>query len=306
MPIEPFLSTSPHIRFFTAQAAIEKPLFSIVIPTWNNLELLKVCVASLKKNSKYSHQIVLHINEGEDGTADWAESQNISFSHSQENIGICYAMNIARSLVQADYLVYFNDDMYACPDWDYWLYEAIKQQPTPYFFLSSTMIEPRYTGNSCALAPYDFGSGVDNFNESALLQQFAQLDMPDWNGATWPPSVLPVWLWDMVGGYSTELSPGMYSDPDFSMKLWHAGVREFKGVGKSRAYHFMSKSSSKLKKKRISGAQLFLNKWGMSSNVFTRFYLKRGAPWQGTLTEPAKNCKLALKLLLNKIKQKLG
>ena len=46
-------------------------MFSIIIPTYNNLEYLKLCVKSLKKNSNYNHQIIPHVNIGEDGTEDF-------------------------------------------------------------------------------------------------------------------------------------------------------------------------------------------------------------------------------------------
>lgn len=302
MIIKPFLETAPKICASKSKPSKNEQLFSILIPTWNNLEYLKVCVGSLRKNSRYFHQIILHINEGNDDTREWAEQENLDFTSSETNIGICFAMNLARSLANCNYLVYFNDDMYACPDWDYWLNEEIQKQNTPYFFISSTAIEPRFTGNNCVIAPMDFGDCPQNFNEHLLLQSFSNPAKEDWDGATWPPSVLPTILWDMVGGYSTEFSPGMYSDPDFSMKLWQAGVRNFKGVGKSRVYHFMSKSTKKLTKK-INGSNIFLQKWGVTSNFFTTFYLNRGGLWQRSLTEPDKTIKLKLKVLAGKIKR---
>jgi len=302
MIIKPFLDVASTINSHIAPPSKNEKLFSILIPTWNNLSYLKTCVNSIRKNSRYSHQIILHINEGEDGTRKWAEQEGLDFTSSETNIGICFAMNLARSLANCKYLVYFNDDMYACPDWDFWLNEEIKKQNTPYFFISSTAIEPRFTGNKCVIAPMDFGDNPQNFNEHLLLESFSYPAKEDWNGATWPPSVLPTILWDMVGGYSTEFSPGMYSDPDFSMKLWQAGVRNFKGVGKSRVYHFMSKSTKKLTKK-VNGSNIFLQKWGVTSNFFTTFYLKRGGVWKQPLNEPEKTIKIKLKVLAGKIKR---
>ena len=299
-----FLTTAPTFSKHANLAPPREVLFSIIIPSWNNLKLLKTCIDSLRKNSRYSHQIIVHLNEGSDGSLLWVKEQGLDFTYSAENIGICYAMNLARTLANSDLLVYFNDDMYACPDWDFWLYEEVKKQESPYFFLSSSMIEPHETGNSCAIAPFDFGSNPIDFNESALLENFAIPVKADWSGATWPPSVLPTILWDLVGGYSTEFSPGMYSDPDFSMKLWEFGVRNFKGVGKSRVYHFMSKSTGKLKFRK-NGSHLFLRKWGMSSNVFTKYYLRRGQAWTGPLEAPLNSSALRLKLWLSKIKRKL-
>ena len=39
-------------------------MFSILIPTYNNLNYLKICLNSIKKNSKFDHQIIIHVNEG--------------------------------------------------------------------------------------------------------------------------------------------------------------------------------------------------------------------------------------------------
>ena len=299
-----FLTSAPTISRHPSTASPEQAIFSIIIPSWNNLVFLKTCINSLKKNSRYTHQIIVHLNEGTDGSLAWVKEQGLDFTYSLENIGICYAMNLARSLAISDLLVYFNDDMYACPDWDFWLYEEVKNQQSPYFFLSSTMIEPRETGNLCAIAPFDFGSTPYNFNEAALLENFAAPPKVDWNGATWPPSVIPTILWDLVGGYSTDFSPGMYSDPDFSMKLWEFGVRDFKGVGKSRVYHFMSKSTGKLTFKK-NGSHLFLHKWGMSSNVFTKYYLRRGQDWSGSLGAQEDTVNLKIIKWLSKLKRKI-
>ena len=46
---------------------------SIIVPTYNNLEYLKFLIYSLKKNSNYNHQIILHINDGLDGTLEFAK-----------------------------------------------------------------------------------------------------------------------------------------------------------------------------------------------------------------------------------------
>lgn len=259
--------------------------YSIIIPTWNNLPYLKLCLRSLQQNSHFQHQIILHINEGKDGTLEWVKNNTeLDYTHSDENIGICYANNIAASLAQTDYIVYLNDDMYACPDWDLALDEEIQQQPDPYFFLSGTMIEPFDTGNPCVIVG-NFGTALESFEEERLLKECKSLHKTDWMGATWPPNIVPKVLWDMVGGYSSEFFPGFYSDPDFSKKLWDLGVRRFKGIGASKVYHFASKSTKRIKANK--GSKLFLAKWGLSSSTFTKYYLKRGAPFSGVLGAPS-------------------
>jgi len=259
--------------------------FSILIPTWNNLKYLQLCISSIRKNSHFQNQIIVHVNEGNDGTIDWLNEQNdIDYTHSKENIGICYALNISRSLLKTDYLVYMNDDMYVLPDWDKFLDEEIKSIGHNNFFLSSTMIEP-VTSNPSAIE-LNCGTDIENFDEKKLLGSFSEIEKLDWNGATWPPNIVHKNTWDLVGGYSIEFSPGMYSDPDFSMKLWQSGVRYFKGVSKSRVYHFAAKTTTKISKTKSDGYKLFIDKWGMSSKTFTDKFLRRGKPFSGSLSSP--------------------
>ncbi len=257
--------------------------FSILIPTWNNLDYLKNCISSIRKNSSFQHQIIVHINEGKDDTLNWVQTQaDIDYVFSETNIGICYALNLCRELVTTSYIVFLNDDMYVCKDWDKYLMDEIVAINHPYFFLSSTLIEPLETGNPCVIVK-DYGRDIESFDEEKLLTESDQLFKNDWQGATWPPNIVHVSVWDLVGGYSVEFTPGFYSDPDFSMKLWQAGIRLFKGVGKSKAYHFGSRSTKRFIKPK--GYYTFINKWGMSSSTFTKYYLRRGNKFTGLTAE---------------------
>ncbi len=250
-------------------------MLTIVIPTWNNLALLKLCVASLRRHSTLPFEIALHVNEGSDGTLDWVRAEGILHSHSDRNVGICLAVNQAAALSSRPYVVYLNDDMVCCPGWDTALMARIRTLGTDAFMVSGTMIEPRATGNPCVIVR-DYGSGPDDFREDALLEDLPALHKDDWYGATWPPTVVHRSWWDKVGGYSPEFSPGISSDNDFSMKMWAAGCRIFLGVGASRVYHFMSRSTGKVV--RNDGRRQFLEKWGMTQSTFDRHYLRRGQP----------------------------
>ena len=258
-------------------------LFSILIPTWNNLEYLKLCVSSIRKNSFYPHEIIIHVNEGSDGTIAWLNGQeDLSYTFSSQNIGVCFALNYSSAFATTEYILYMNDDMYACPHWDKYLYDEIKSIGHHNFFLSATAIEPK-AQSKCSIEK-NYGPTIDNFNEELLLSEFNSLPMEDWQGATWPPNIVHKSIWELAGKYSIDFSPGMYSDPDFSMKLWQMGIRLFKGVAKSRVYHFGSISVKKVKKNK--GYYQFISKWGMTQGTFSKYYLKRGQPCKGLLENP--------------------
>ncbi len=257
--------------------------FSILIPTWNNLSYLQLCLESINDHSTMNHQVIVIINEGLDGTKEWIQAKkNIQSIYFKENIGICHALNSAAKLANTNYILYMNDDMYVLPGWDQALKEEIEQIGHTKFFLSSTMIEPSPTDNNCVIVK-DYGNSVENFRKEALLNEYTTLEKKDWNGATWPPNVMHKNVWNMVGGMSQEFSPGMYSDPDLSMKLWQKGIRYFKGTGKSKVYHFGTKSTGRIQQN--DGKKIFLKKWGITPGDFSKYYLKRGEPFEGPLPE---------------------
>ena len=258
--------------------------YAVLIPSWNNLPYLQLCIRSLELHSKEAGQIIVIINEGRDGSLEWIRTQEaIDYVYSPVNLGICYALNVARSLIAAPYVVYMNDDMYALPGWDKALLQRAQAMPNRMFMLSGTMIEPYRSLNSC-ISFGAYGEDVAGFAERPLLEHYAEHKMPDWSGSTWPPNLLPIELWDAVGGLSILFSPGSYSDPDLSRKLWELGVRHFVGVGDALVYHFGKKSTGRLRRHR--GRELFLHSWGISSGTFTKYYLKLGQPYTGQLSEP--------------------
>lgn len=270
-------------------------MFTILIPTWNNLPFLKLCVESIRKNSAFEHQILIHVNDGNDGSLRWVMDNFTAYTHSPENIGICKAVNGLTRLIQQEYIVFMNDDMYVLPGWDTALIAEIKALDTDCFMLSSTMIEPQDTGNACVIVA-DYGRNEAVFREEALLKEYKILPKNDWSGSTWPPSVVHKKWWLQVGGYSDEFSPGMSSDDDFAMKMWQAGCRIYKGIAASRVYHFISKSTGRVVKN--DGRKQFVQKWGIKQSTFHKYYTHRGEPYQGKLSEP----KLSLGLLYDRLR----
>lgn len=250
--------------------------FSILIPSWNNLPFLKLCVESIRKNSAYEHQIIIHVNDGSDGTLQWVREQGIDYTYTPDNAGVCIPVNMMRTKVKTDYIFYLNDDMYVLPGWDVVLEKEIDNLPDNMFYLSGTMIQPRWKLDVCINA--DYGSSPDDFREEDLLREYKSYNKDDWQGATWPPSLVHRDLWDMVGGYSIELSPGMYSDPDFTAKLWMVGVRYMKGLGQCRVYHFETKSTGRVKKN--DGSSQFLLKWGMTNSTLRNNISRIGKPFR--------------------------
>ena len=273
-------------------------MISIIIPTYNNIDYLKLCLKSLKKNSLYTHEIIIHINDGSDGTLDFVKTNNLKHTISEKNIGLCSSINKAAKLVSRQYILYSHDDMYFCPDWDKILLNEVKSLDHDNFYLSGTMIE----ANSGHIV-YNFGTDINSFKEEELLSKYKHINYYDHQGTHFAPHLVSKKMWNKVGGFSEEFNPGIASDPDFNMKLWKEGVRIFKGLNDFKVYHFGSLTSRK-KKNLIQnrGDKTFLKKWGFSTKFFKKYYLKSKTKYEGPLSEPKKTFNYFLDLLICKIR----
>jgi len=271
-------------------------MFSIIIATYNQLEYLKICIRSIEKNSKFNHQIILHINEGTDGTLEYVKEKGYEFTYSPKNEGVCVSYNKASKLAKNNYLVIMQDDMYFCPNWDHIFDKRIREIKHNNFFLSGTMIQPFKS-----YIYLDCGKNSEDFNETKLLNEYNKIPYEDFQGTHWNPSLIPLETWNSVGGFSEEFSPGIGCDPDLNMKLWEKGARIFHGLSDCRVYHFSSVTLRK-KNTKNNGAKTFLLKWGFTIKFFKKFYLKTDTKYTGQLIDPQRNIEYYLALLSNKLK----
>ena len=150
-------------------------MFSITIPTFNNLEYLKLCIESIKKNSHLNHELIIHINDGSDGTLEYIKHNKFKYTHSSQNIGLCKAVNNCAKLASQKYIVYAHDDMYFCPGWDIQFKNEISKINYKDFFLSGTMIQPFKS-----FIFLDCGKDINDFNESKLLKNFNSTNYNDY------------------------------------------------------------------------------------------------------------------------------
>ena len=273
-------------------------MFSIVIPTFNNLEYLRSTIKSLKKNSTSKYEIIVHVNDGSDGTKDYLKSENISFSWSKDNIGLCSAINAGVKLTNYKYIIYSHDDCYFCPSWDKVLIDEINKLNHNKFYFSCSLIE-----HSSGHIKFDCGKDLESFNEDRLLKNYKNINFYDHQGSHWSPLCVHLDMWNKIGGFSEEFNPGIGSDPDFNMKLWNNGVRIFKGLNDFKVYHFASLTTRKnIKVIQNRGDNTFLKKWGFSIKFFKRFYMRTNEKYDGPLNEPNKNILFYFYLLICKIK----
>ena len=276
-------------------------MFSIIIPTFNNLDYLKLCLKSIAVNSTFKHQVIPHVNVGEDGTKNYLDDNHIDHTYTKDNAGICKGMNLASKKAKFDYILYAHDDFYFCPGWDKIMKEEIDKIGHNKFYLSGIMMNNGPIKMNC-------GNNLKDFNEKKLLNEYKNYNLYDFQGSTWAPHLIHKDLWNKVGVFSEEFFPGTGSDPDLNMKLWNEGVRVFKGLNDCKVYHFGSIVTRKYKnhptiqtESGSKGSKIFLLKWKISIKFFKKYYLNSDIKYISPLGEPKKTIIFYIDLIICKL-----
>ena len=272
---------------------------SIIIPSYNNLKYLIFTINSIKKNSFFEHEIIIHVNDGSDGTLDYVKNNNLLYTFSNSNIGLCSSVNQASKKASTNYIFYSHDDMFYCKNWDIFLKQELNKFNDNFYYLSGTTVSINN-----GLINHDCGSSPENFNEDKFNDFIKNDKSKDLQGSHWAPHLIHKELWIKIGGFSEEFNPGDGSDPDLCMKLWLNNVRVFKTISKIKVYHFSSITTRKRNISLNNGTRTFLLKYGFNPRFFRKYYLQGDGfnLYKGKLNAPKITLDMFLSLIVNKLK----
>ncbi len=247
--------------------------FSVVIPTWKNLELLDLCYRGLTRHSAVAHDVVVFFNEEDEACRRWAAGKPLRWLGAPENLGVCPAVNRAAGLAVTDWICFMNDDMYPLPGWDTAL--AAYLDVAEKVWLSGTAVEAG-RATPCYIGGQDYGDAPATFQEERLLRDCGRLRRPYNVVSTWTPTLVRRADWEAVGGLDEAYFPGNGSDPDLAMKFYRHGCRHFIGVGTSLVYHFSRRTTARFDGAPVMDAKAhFKEKWGMSWRRFLNRVIRR-------------------------------
>lgn len=117
-----------------------KHMITFCIPSKNNLRYLKACILSIQNFSHYKNDILVFVDQDNDGTVEWLKENNIEYILNEEAApkGIGYAYDTMFKAAKTDLVVAFHADMILGQDADLHLVKYHKRGK----IVCATRIEP--------------------------------------------------------------------------------------------------------------------------------------------------------------------
>ncbi len=112
-------------------AAFTSGLFSVVIPNWNGLRFLPVCMDALAKQTYPHIEIIVVDNASSDGSQAYLRENhpNVKLIELPTNRGFTGACNAGIAAAQGEYISLLNNDTEVDPNWAAAVVDAFKRHP---------------------------------------------------------------------------------------------------------------------------------------------------------------------------------
>jgi GT2 family glycosyltransferase/2-polyprenyl-3-methyl-5-hydroxy-6-metoxy-1,4-benzoquinol methylase/glycosyltransferase involved in cell wall biosynthesis len=245
------------------------PKVTIVVVTYNNIELLRLCLRSIFGYTDYpNYEVILVDNASKDGTAEWVaqfqrDCPDLKVSLQEENVGFCPAVNRGIEISSGEYVAVLNDDVLVTRGWLARLVQHLQHDPSIGLICTST----DFAGNE-ALYP-------TSFSRIARLQEFAFKFYRGNFGTLFPLRTVPMFcvlaprkMISEIGSLDEGFEVGMFEDDDYSYRARLAGYRTL-CAGDVFVHHAGKASFKKLSQEQYSrlfeqNRGRFEGKWEMS------------------------------------------
>lgn len=248
---------------------------SILIPTLNNTELLKLIIPAFREYTTSDLEILVFANQMDASMKEYRKTAEVDrFLSSQVNLGVAKPTNELFKVSTGDIILYCNDDMFPVPDWDTPL---IKKFDDSIFFQYITPIMFNRTHVPTWHSPFNYGDCAENFQRDRFLKEWVlnRQYTRDIKSAASPP-FLKRELWERIKGFDERFYPGFGTDPDMAATIYFMAQKEdvsyeFRGVADSTMYHFYDRGCSKLPNRdvfAVASQNVFQQKWKMSIPEF--------------------------------------
>lgn len=115
--------------------------FSVIIPNWNGVRFLKVCLESLSKQSYRDFEVIIVDNGSTDESISYIKKEFPRFKviALEGNFGFARAVNVGIKKAGGDFIALLNNDTETDKNWLKYILKATQNHPKAAFFASKML-----------------------------------------------------------------------------------------------------------------------------------------------------------------------
>lgn len=253
-------------------------MITFCIPSKNNLRYLKTCIASIQENSHFDNEVLVYVDQDNDGTEEWLQKNSIPYilNTDKECKGIGHAYDTMFRESKTDLVVAFHADMILGPNADLHL----TKHHTRGTVVCSTRIEPPLHPPGPEKVVMDFGMWPEDIKWDEFNTFVEKLTKENENKIT--KSSFAPWLInrnDHLGHDPIFLS--VYEDADLFRRFKLANY-DIKQVWSSLVYHLTCRGGQFEHAKTNNDFQYKSQQWQHNNQLSLLEYIRK---WGGMFKE---------------------
>lgn len=180
---------------------------SIIMPVYNQLEVTKICVESIKRNTASEYELIAVDNASDSPAAQYLETVSSRVIRNDINKGCAGAWNQGLRASVGEYVCIINNDVVVTPGW----LERLREF---------------YSSHSFGLVSPAMREGPLDYDPDELAERFTSM----WAGKFLRGEYLGVCffgarkIFDTVGNFDEHFRYGKFEDEDFYFRMKEKGM----------------------------------------------------------------------------------
>ena len=238
-------------------------LSSIIILTFNQLNITKMCIDSLEKHTKEPYELIFVDNGSKDGTVkflkEYGNKNKVNCIFNDSNMGFSYANNQGIKISRGEYIVLLNNDVILTEKWLYKLILCAETYPR-----AGTVgpITNAAAGPQKVTPAYEDLRDLDKYSAAFSLKNAGQwVDSYRLNAFC---MLIKKEIISRVGLLDEKFGPGGYEDYDYCLRVRQAGYKNVL-AGDTYVHHVGGQgykpNNLDYNALRSLNKQIFINKW---------------------------------------------
>jgi len=191
---------------------------TVVIPSHNNIDYLKLCYASIRQSDK-DIPLIIFDDASTDNTIDWLHSlddDNLTVVRYENKTGHTILYDVGFRMTSTEYIGILHSDMIVAPNFFPNLYAALSRDKV----VSATCVEPPLHPVGHEKITKDFGAYPSNFDWNSFMEWAGNTETTNITPALFAPWFVNKNLYfEKLGGHDLQYAPYGYEDADLFVRM---------------------------------------------------------------------------------------